>query len=281
MSAAPAYTIVTPTFEHASSIADHLDAVLASASLPFEWIFVDDASTDGTAERIAAWVEAHPHPLVVSTRIERNREPLFETACDNIGFRLARTDVIVELQADIHVREPAFDALMMRALDRAPKPSAISGRCGHTFAALKPASIAERLLRRSPPSVGLCGRAIETPEVVETLRGQIFRCETVNRGPWLVLKADLVRHEYLDEEHFFLGNDDHDYHRRLFEAEGRRPLYVPMRIHSPLALGAARRRRTGINREAYERLKATRRGSEAFHRFVASATTATAPERIA
>ena len=64
----------------------------------------------------------------------------------------------------------------------------------------------------------------------------MYRCETVNRGPWLLLKSDLERHGYLDERHFFQGNDDHDYHRRLFDAEGRRPLYVPLSLHAPLAL---------------------------------------------
>jgi glycosyltransferase involved in cell wall biosynthesis len=276
-----AYSIVTPTFEHASSIADYLDATLRSASLPFHWIIVDDASLDGTAERVEAWLAAHPSPLVTKTTLIRHERPLFETACDNIGFRVAETDVVIEIQADIHVREPRFDALMIEALETSPKPSAISGRCGHTFAALGPASPLSRLFKRSTTeSVGLCGRAIETPHTVDAIRGHVYRCETVNRGPWLVLKCDLERHGYLDEQHFFLGNDDHDYHRRLFEAERRRPLYVPMAIHAPLGLGANRRKRSGINKEIFDRLSAEKRGSPDFHRFLASIKSSTPPQRI-
>jgi GT2 family glycosyltransferase len=182
------------------------------------------------------------------------------------------------------VREPRFDALMIEALETSPKPSAVSGRCGHAFAALKPAPLLSKLStlfkRSTTESVGLCGRAIETPHVVDAIRGHVYRCETVNRGPWLVLKRDLERHGYLDEQHFFLGNDDHDYHRRLFESEGRRPLYVPMAIHSPLGLGAHRRKRRGINREIFERLRAEKRGSPDFHRFLASITSAIPPQRI-
>ena len=86
------------------------------------------------------------------------------------------------------------------------------------------------------------------------MRGKVYRCETVNRGPWALLKTDLDRHGYLDEQYFFLGNDDHDYHRRLFETEGRRPLYVPTSIYSPRRLGASRRARTGDNRTIFDML---------------------------
>jgi glycosyltransferase involved in cell wall biosynthesis len=241
------YTIVTPTFEHASSIGDYLEATLRSASLPFHWIIVDDASADGTADRVEEWLAVRRSPLIARTTVIRNERPLFETACDNIGFRAAETEIIVEIQADIHVGEPRFDALMIEALDSAPRPSAISGRCGHTFAALKPSSIGTLLRRPTVESVGLCGKAIENPR---------------------------------REHHFFLGNDDHDYHRRLFEAERRRPLYVPMTIHAPLRLGAMRRKRTGINKEVFDRLSTEKRGSPAWHRFLASIDSSTPPQRI-
>jgi GT2 family glycosyltransferase len=108
----------------------------------------------------------------------------------------------------------------------------------------------------------------------------MYRCETVNRGPWALLKRDLERHGYLDERHFFLGNDDHDYHRRLFEAEARRPLYVPMALRSPLAHGAVRRPRTGLNRRLFIALNAEKRGSPGFHRFLDSLGPSSAPEPI-
>jgi glycosyltransferase involved in cell wall biosynthesis len=277
----PVYTIVTPTFEHAASIDDYLQATTTAASLPFDWIIVDDASQDGTVDRVEQWLRERPHPLVARVVIERSPVPVYETACDNIGFRIARTEVIIEVQADIQIREPAFDALMLRALETTPEPSAISGRCGHTFAWLKPRSPLRALFgRRTRDVVGLCGKRIETPEIIEPIRGQIFRCETVNRGPWLVLKSDLERRGYLDQRHFFLGNDDHDYHRRVFEADGRRPLYVPMRLSSPLGLGAVRRRRSGINKEVFEKLRAEKRGSPEFHRFLASLSSSAPPVRI-
>jgi glycosyltransferase involved in cell wall biosynthesis len=279
--AKPRFTIVMPTFNHESNIEDVLDAAARSASLPFACIIVDDGSEDATVERATSFLESRRSPLVAAATIIRNPIPSFETACDNLGFALADTELIVELQADIQIREPAFDALFLRAGATSPKPSAISGRCGHTFTWLKSGGFLRSLLRRpAHESVGLCGKAIETPEAIDSIKGQIYRCETVNRGPWMVFKSDLERHGYLDERHFFLGNDDHDYHRRLFSAEGRRPLYVPMSLSAPLALGVRRRPRTGVNRDVFNLLKTEKRGSPAFHDFINSLTASHSPDVI-
>ena len=279
--AEPQFTVVMPTFNHESNIHDSLDGAATAASLPFDCIVVDDGSDDGTVERARSFFESHRPRLVNRATIIRNPVPAFETACDNLGFTLAQTEIIVEVQADIQIRETAFDVLFLRARTISTPPSAISGRCGHTFRLLGAGLPFRSLWRRgASESIGLCGKAIGTPELIQPIKGQVYRCETVNRGPWLVLKSDLERHGYLDERHFFLGNDDHDYHRRLFDAEGRRPIYVPLSLRAPLALGAMRRQRTGINREVFNALHAEKRGSPAFHRFLDTLTTASAPERI-
>jgi hypothetical protein len=267
----PRFTVVMPTFNHESVIQDSIEATVSTASLPFDWIVVDDGSEDRTVERAKALFEARRSSLLVRATIIRNPVPVYETACDNLGFALADTQMIIEVQADIQIREPGFDALFLRALATSPKPSAISGRCGHTFRSLRSgAGLRSLFSSQSNELVGLCGKAIETPEAVNPIKGRTYRCETVNRGPWVLLKSDLERHGSLDERYFFQGNDDHDYHRRVFEAEGRRPLYVPISLYAPLALGAVRRRRTGLNREVFNMLKAEKRGSPAFHQFLDS-----------
>jgi GT2 family glycosyltransferase len=267
----PRFTVVMPTFNHAPAIQDSIAAAATTASLPFDCIVVDDGSEDLTVERAKAFFRSGPSSLLARATIIRNSVPVYETASDNLGFALAETEIIIEVQADIQIREPGFDALMLRALATSPTPSAVSGRCGHTFRSLRSGAGFRSLFPgRSGEFVGLCGKTIETPEAVNPIKGRIYRCETVNRGPWVLLKSDLERHGYLDERHFFQGNDDHDYHRRVFEMEGRRPLYVPISLYAPLTLGAVRRRRTGLNREVFNTLKAEKRGSPAFHHFLDS-----------
>jgi Glycosyl transferase family 2 len=277
----PQYTVVTPTFNHAPTVADYIGATTAAASLPFDLIIVDDGSEDGTAERAKAIFESMRCPHVARVTIVHNPVPVFETACDNIGFTLAKTEVIVEIQCDIQVRERGYDALLLHALATPAKPSAVSGRCGHSFFDLRGTFVRALFGRGAHTCVGLCGKLIETPEVINAIKGRIYQCETAPRGPWAVLKSDLERVGYLDERFFFLGRDDHDYHRRLFEADGRRPVYVPLSLYAPLHLGADRRVRTGINREVYEMLRADKNGSPAFRRFLGKQTAPSLPRQIA
>jgi glycosyltransferase involved in cell wall biosynthesis len=267
----PRFTIVMPAFNQESTVHASLSAAAAAASLPFDCIVIDDGSEDGTIQRVTAFFESDRRCLVARATLLRNAVPIYETACDNLGFALARTAIVMELQADIQIREPGFDALFLQAAEAEPRPAAISGRCGHTFRWLNRTGLFRAMFRsRAQESVGLCGSAIESPERADSLKGHVYRCETVNRGPWLLFTRDLERYGFLDERYFFLGNDDHDYHRRLFQAEGRRPVYVPISLSAPLAEGAARRKRTGLNRTVYEALSAEKRGSPDFHAFMAS-----------
>lgn len=267
--AQPRFTIVTPTFNHEEVIRTTIGAALSHATIPFDWIVIDDGSDDATCDVVIESLRSRDASPVSRALVLRNPVPIYETACDNLGFALAQTDTIVELQADIEIREPAFDRLLHAPLSTTPVPAAVSGRCGHTFAFLlrgrMPGFVAGSMEKHA---IGLYDTRIETPDVIDPLRGRFFRCETVPRGPWLLLKRDLERHGYLDERFFFLGNDDHDYHRRLYQAERRRPVYVPMAIHSPLSTGAARRPRSGINRQVFELLASERRRNPAFRRFV-------------
>jgi hypothetical protein len=266
----PRFTIVTPTFNCASTIGAYMEATACNASMPFDWILIDDGSDDDTVGQARVAFESSAWRWVARATIIRNPVPIFETACDNIGFNLAETNVIIEIQSDIHVREAAFDALIMRAFALRSQPAAVSGRCGHSFLGLR-GWIARAVLGFGRDrAVGLAGRLIETPEVIDPLRGRIFRCDTVPRGPWAVLKTDLERFGYLDERFFFLGNDDHDYHRRVYEAEGRRPVYAPMSLYAPLHMGAQRRKRTGMNEQVFRLLKREKRGSTPFLRFLSA-----------
>jgi hypothetical protein len=42
--------------------------------------------------------------------------PIFETACDNQGFKLAMAEFIIEVQADIHIEEQDFDKKMISTI---------------------------------------------------------------------------------------------------------------------------------------------------------------------
>ena len=50
--------------------------------------------------------------------------------------------------------------------------------------------------------IRLCGRAIDTPDSIDVIKGRAYAVRP-STGPWVLLKTDLERHGYLDERFFF------------------------------------------------------------------------------
>jgi len=67
---APAVTLIVLTYNQARYVDDALASVVAQTSADFEVVLVDNASADGSAERLAAWLPklAMPAKLVVNPR---------------------------------------------------------------------------------------------------------------------------------------------------------------------------------------------------------------------
>jgi glycosyltransferase involved in cell wall biosynthesis len=70
MAAAPLFTVYTPTYNRAHTLHRCYESLKAQTFRDFEWLIVDDGSTDGTAALVAGWqaeglvpirYEARPH----------------------------------------------------------------------------------------------------------------------------------------------------------------------------------------------------------------------------
>jgi glycosyltransferase involved in cell wall biosynthesis len=107
----PTVSIVTPTFNRAGTL-PRLWRSLREQPVPFEWIVVDDASTDSTP----SVVQSIGDPRIVFARQEDNRG---QNAARNTGVRLSRGTFIVFLDSD---DELAADALQdaVQAIKNAP-----------------------------------------------------------------------------------------------------------------------------------------------------------------
>jgi glycosyltransferase involved in cell wall biosynthesis len=138
----PSFSIVTPSFNRAGSIARSIESVLAQDYPAFEHLVIDGGSTDGTREILARY----PHLHVISEP-DRN---LYDAI--NKGLRLARGDVVGLLNSDDVYAPGAFAAVapvfgdpgIELAIGGAEMFTSLDGR--------------ETITRRftSPRAIGLC-----------------------------------------------------------------------------------------------------------------------------
>src|SRR5579859_324166 len=111
----PEISIIVPMFNEAENVAPLVQQVFAALReerRPFELVLVDDASTDGTWERILAAQQADPR--VRGLRHARNSG---QSAALWTGFRGTRGAIIATMDGDLQ-NDPADFPRMLAELDR-------------------------------------------------------------------------------------------------------------------------------------------------------------------
>jgi glycosyltransferase involved in cell wall biosynthesis len=102
---APFFTVFTPTYNRAHTLGRVLDSLCAQTFRDFEWLVVDDGSTDNTPELIASWTATANFPI-------RN----FRQA--NSGKHIAHNFAVREARSEFFMVVDSDDALESRALER-------------------------------------------------------------------------------------------------------------------------------------------------------------------
>lgn len=99
MEKTPWLSVVIPVFNEAESLGplwEELRPVLDGLGRSYEVIFVDDGSQDGSWELLLGLHRQHLH-----VRLIRLRQNAGETAATHAGFRAARGEVVVTMDADL------------------------------------------------------------------------------------------------------------------------------------------------------------------------------------
>lgn len=107
-------SVVVPVYnerENVRPLYEALLAVLPTLGRPYEILFVDDGSTDGTDRQLRLLAERD-----AAVRIVQFRRNFGQTAAMNAGLRLAEGDVIVTLDGDLQ-NDPADIPLLLSKLD--------------------------------------------------------------------------------------------------------------------------------------------------------------------
>ena len=262
-------TVIVPVFNQAGFIGRVLSGIVDNLSQATDLVVVVDGATDGSEAAALHFLDTAPLGRLSAATLLRADRPIFETRCDNIGFALSRGAYVFDVQADIEIRTEAFDRILTAPMRQRSEIFSVSGRSGGWFGGLVPHR--ERLRRfplatvwwklRKQTIVG-CEEGDRPP-----IAGSFYTAETVVRGPWALRRSDLIRLGFLDQEHFFLGSDDHDLHARGWSL-GLTCAYTPVQFAQ--GQGSTRQPRSGTNAEIYQQLSARSTENSALNRFLRS-----------
>jgi glycosyltransferase involved in cell wall biosynthesis len=99
------FTVFTPTYNRAHTLHRVFESLRQQTFRDFEWLIVDDGSTDGTRERVAAWQHEANFPIRYLAQQNAGKHVAF-----NRGVAAARGELFLTLDSD--------DACVPHALER-------------------------------------------------------------------------------------------------------------------------------------------------------------------
>jgi len=89
------FTVFTPTYERAHTLARVYNSLCAQTFSDFEWVIVDDGSTDGTADLVAGWQTENRFPISYEKQPNQGKH-----IAVNLGATLAQGDLFLIADSD-------------------------------------------------------------------------------------------------------------------------------------------------------------------------------------
>ena len=104
----PTFTVFTPTFNRAHTLDRVYKSLQAQSFRDFEWLIVDNASTDGTEAAVRSWQAEAPFPI----RYLRNERNIGRHGSWNRAVRDARGSLFLEMRSADTYAENALERLL-------------------------------------------------------------------------------------------------------------------------------------------------------------------------
>jgi glycosyltransferase involved in cell wall biosynthesis len=226
------YSIVIPVYNQENIIVQNLKSIINNTLENFEIIIILDFCFDNTEINLIKYLDNYINdkPNLIQIKIFKNsNKPLFETKCDNIGFKNSTGKYCLEIQADMEMTELGYNIHLTKPFKLLNNVLAVSGRCAHKLFV--------------HDGFGKLGIDIEKPvSSLNVNKNSFYVLETCNRGPLLLDREKLKELNYLDEDEYFLDNSDHDLMARAFLYKNYICGYVPIDFNAPLCDGSTRKK---------------------------------------
>jgi hypothetical protein len=117
-----------PIFNQSDIIIRNLTSLVDSLELKAKIILIDDASVDASFDLISKSLGLLCAIKPLAIELYKFKRPRFETHCDKFGISLARTKYVIEVQADMQVKDKGFDSRLVDCMVSQPDLIALSGR---------------------------------------------------------------------------------------------------------------------------------------------------------
>jgi glycosyltransferase involved in cell wall biosynthesis len=123
-------SFVIPVFNQEFVISEVIKGISSNCSLPIEILVLDDHSKDNSSKvSINTLKEAFKENLgIVRVLHCRSKVQLFEVMCDSILINLSNSEIVVDVQADITIKEPNFDLKIVSHFQDKKNLALLSGR---------------------------------------------------------------------------------------------------------------------------------------------------------
>lgn len=229
------YSVVMPVHNQESIIRRNLAALVECIKGTYEIILILDSCSDNSRSVVLDYFNSLTSTVgLIRVIVIESDVPLFETVCDNIGFRLGAGKWLLEIQADMKMTEPGFNLRLSAPFAFYDNVIAVSGRCCHSL--------------DQSEIIGRGGHAIERPASALGLDKNLFYVhEVCNRGPLLLDAAKAKAVGYLDEMNYYLDYSEIDMVLRAYELREWICGYVPIEFDAPLSDGSTRKKRDPVN----------------------------------
>ena len=279
-------SIVVPVFNQEARIVKNILGIINNLELNAEILIINDNSEDSSDRVIRDFLTSYsvaPKNLVKISYYLFKRSQ-FETYSDDFAITRSSGRYIIEIQADMFIKQPGFDKTMIEILENNQDIFMLSGRGIMPFSEILSAfsltrgneasvnvslkkSISKRLNRFLKSNAGkLINPTSENkinPSRIEYLnekkagrlgrliedisifeKNNLYVGETVMRGPICFEKERYLALGGLNTKAFFLGFDEHDLNLRARLTKNWRAAYVHVTFESPLEDGAMRKKRS-------------------------------------
>lgn len=101
------FTVFTPTYNRAHLLSRAFQSLKDQTFRKFEWVIVDDGSTDGTQELVAGWVEESDFPITYIWQPNSGKHVAI-----NRGVAIAQGELFVILDSDDWLAPTALERLL-------------------------------------------------------------------------------------------------------------------------------------------------------------------------